>query len=319
MVAAIVVGLLVLGGFVQLSQFGIGAAAVTGATVAGSGSAAGAVQCQDDGTNTLNLAVQNEKSSTLQYRSVPVAYESAAGSPLAAGTATFGTALTYTALNVACGQSGTLYALGNGTENSVKLDGVSMNTFTKEVILKSEAASTATMFWRDSALGNMSAGAANMSGQITQVQAMASGGSLSFYLDLVANGTNGALGNRDHGVVIAVDLPTTIFSTANGFSLTGDSLHPVTKVDCPTGVAGFAAADVCFKVKQIGTWEGTVRFSGQARADLGEPTATTPIHIRLMDGCYFRDTDGTVRGGFANGAAADVCQTIDYTASIIVS
>lgn len=285
---------------------------------------------QTDGTNTINSALRNELNSSLEYLAASVAVEYEDGSAGPTGTLTGGTSLTKTALDAVPCKKGYLYVIGSTTIAGTKIP-IHSFEMTKDYEITGARSTYLAWVIRNNALSNLTSDTAAQSPDTQSDTSIASGGTVTFYLDGQVNTgsktfgyvnptksgnllpSDGSVGDPDgistpsDGVLYAFDLSTSKFSKSSGVALQGPSNNPLTKLsECPSDLLLlYSSSDVCYTGKTLTAGDGMQRYTVTAQADLGEPGITDDIYLRTLDKTYFRDTDGKIKLGYVDSAGTD--------------
>lgn len=258
-------------------------------------------QCQEDGSNTLNVAVRDGlvTTSTL-YTPVTVAFTS--GNRIIATQASNpGTTLSYAAGTLLCGDGsnleGTAMILaGPGASTNYASAPYDARVLSDEVVLSSTNTTNLQFAIRDiSSNTNTSVldadGYSEISANETAPTTVAANSVRSVNVDLV-----GITGSRQFGselgVIWSVDTSDSSVFSDNSISLSSSSiaLQPVT---CPSRATSFNSANRCYKSGPIKTSDGTLRFTISQNADLGNPGTSADPRIYLDDMQGFEE-DGVV-------------------------
>ena len=271
--------------------------------------------CQDDGTNTLNVAVRNDKNTSLHYGASTVYAIGSDNEVAASGTSTAGATLTYSALNVPCSTgsySGTVYALCSASRTS----DTATYSFDKEtstkVNLMVPTSSTLKIAAYDSTYTNTtdsSSSTASTAGNDENefnAETLASGGTLERFVDVYVGTAFTCFGTDE--ILVGVDNGNASSFSTSAFAITGED---VKKVECndPKYIEAAASNDLdqCWVMDRLCNDDGPRRLHLTGSADKGDPY--TDVEVVIADLGWFSDIDGLPAFAAYNGAGTDQCET----------
>lgn len=261
---------------------------------------------QTDGTNSLDTRVREGiLTTTLSYLSPSLSVFNTAGKEITTGTATAGTTGTYTTLNVAGCETGTIYALGSTTNVGGRIDYNSFNQLGQYEIVSTNSSRLDLQLLTDTYANDMNSTVTTVGNHQTSTSALAQQGTKCGKLQLRANFTvPGAFGSKDGGFVIAYDArDTTVFGNTD-FSVSSSEIS-LTEIPCPADLVDAKAVDRCWKAPQLTSADGKKEVSYCIRASNGDPGVGTNATVIFSNVDYLKDTDGKVKLASYNDGNAD--------------
>jgi hypothetical protein len=245
-----------------------------------------ALTCQDDGSNTLDIATLNSLVTHTLYSNGNIAVVGADGTIVATDTTSGGTSLTYSATDIPCAPNavkgsvyvyaGTTVPLSGNALNSVKAS-YDVSSISAQKIIPVSNVSSLYLRMYDSANQNLSAGSQNTTTE-NDATAMGTGSVKSGKIQLYVTNSSSQYGSDDGGLIWAIDNGNSAAFSANSISLSSN-YFALTPITCPTRVSAIDAADRCYHSRALKSSDGVMYVDYIATSDIGNPTADITIYI----------------------------------------
>ena len=270
-------------------------------------------------TASLLLAVENIDNPADAYLAEAVSVVKADGTIDQTGATTAGTTLAYVTLAVTPCETGKVYFTSNSTrvveydslqpQQSKTVDG-SLTTTVNLNVLNFNTGASLLANGSIPATGTCPAGATSVCGDVTASgltanantsvvagnQTLGSGGSVNYYMTIVANTANSRYGTFDDvsgtGAVLSAYV-----SDLTAFSATGQKIASIdggatlSEVTCPSDVTANRRANKCWDVSTLKSGY-TYKIGGTWNSDLGDPAPQDYIDLCVDDYQTVKDTDG---------------------------
>ncbi len=271
--------------------------------------------CSGITTITLNTAGRNPLNNTLEYMGSTfyVVPSDSGGQPVASGTGTAGSTLTYTAVSVPCSAgafAGKVYAVADASASSDVADYSISGTGGNVVLNNVPDTATLTIISRDSTLVNTSI-SATASGSETTATGMSAGDSRNGYIDLSVATGKAQYGSGHDGLVFCVDTVDSSAFSDSGMTVSVSSVPfgwTLSEIPCSNypKTSAYDSCNRCYKSPAIKASDGTVRLAWTMNNDLADAGASSDPIMYIEDVVYAQDTDGKIVLGTHNSGGTNL-------------
>jgi hypothetical protein len=289
-------------------------------------------KCQDDGTNSLFVAVKNPINATLHYEDENIVVVSEDGEQIATGTATAGATLAYATINIPCvdgGYAGTVYGLLDASETATIGEYDFEGDTSETVIMMAPPTgsldivsydTTFTNFTDTNSVDGAGAGCTETEAVTNSVSTIGSGESFTRYVDFKQATAFHMYGSEvagEAGILIGIDNQNASSWNSGDIKISSISGGGNLKaVDCSDYQDSTAAEDLdeCYTMDAIGSSDPTRRLKVEGTANGGNPFSD--LQVVFIDLGYFEDIAGDIVYAGHNTARTTVGVATDCSLTI---
>lgn len=274
-------------------------------------------ECQTDGSNDVQIAVQNKLATTASlYTRANIAAVSSSGKVAATGTSSGGATISYTTLSVPCSDlKGLAYVYSGTSDPGSSVNSVSAPYDTSggakadQVVLS--ASNVTGLNWCIRAVTDRSnvsescddGNSANETSAVT----MAADAVRSRIVTFIGTTGGAQFGTDSHGLIWSIDTADSTVFSDNAISVSSGFVL-LSPIDCPARIRSQNSAERCWKSGPVKTSDGQLEATVTISADLGNP-GTSADPVLFVDDVQCFEEDGIIvcdthtKGGTNVGAA----------------